>query len=219
MVYKKTYKKRVYKSKSLLDKEFTLRQLSKKVAYLASMINSELHYHDNTSIDQYRLNNAGSVSILSNPSQGDTNATRTGNSILTKSLFLRFTYLSDGDVTQTYIRVIIFMDKEQNNATAAVTDVLQEATINSPLKIGNGKRFKVLKDNLVTLNTGSSLSKTQKVYIPLKTHIKWNPSASETRENHIYCLLISNQSSTSGAGSTEGRPVIDLYSRLAFYDN
>jgi len=184
-----------------------------KVKYLASMINSETHIYDSDPASS-SISNTGSVlAITSGIAQGDTNASRTGNTVLAKSLYTLGNVVVNSAMTSLGVqcRLIWFIHKRATGATPAVTDILLEASIESPIKIGVGDQIKILKDKSFTLTS-------TKPIVPVKEffdfrgqslHQKWVASAEE--ENHIYLLWISTEASNP--------PSIDIYNRFRFYDN
>lgn len=174
------------------------------------MVNAEVHYFDSNS--NAAVGSSGTVANMSSMGQGDTNSTRTGMSVKCKSFYLRLTADIHASATVTHCRYLILIDHEVPDAgtTASVTDVLQTATIDSPLKIGNGKRFTVLRDKQFGLNTDGRLGQQRKEFIKVSHHMKWDP-AGDAREGQILVLFISSEPTNT--------PTFNWYGRFAFYDN
>lgn len=55
----------------------------------------------------------------------------------------------DGDVG----RIIVYEDKQTNKAAAAVTDILETADVNAFRNLANVKRFNILSDQQIAMNT------------------------------------------------------------------
>lgn len=82
--------------------------------------------------------------------QGVTESTRVGRKCTLKKLSLKG-QISMGSITtigdtENQVRFIIYLDKQCNGATAAVTDILESASVNSFRNLANSGRFQVLKD-------------------------------------------------------------------------
>lgn len=235
MAYRKTgYRKRGYRKRASMYKKqpvwkrmvgigkelytsynkgplgYALKQLS----YIRGLINSETKYHDtNTSVAP--TSGAASVTNMTLCAQGDTIDNRNGNSVLAKYLVLRLNYVMNTLDTTVNIRCVIFVDKENANGTAPVIgDIIQGGLYNGPINKVNGKRFAVLRDWSIVLNTGGNASKTDKIYIPLKgLHVKYDGTTAaqgDASENHCYLAFVTNSGNASA---------VDFFTRFGFHDN
>lgn len=187
--------------------------LISKMKYLLSMINSEVHVFDQDSASTTVTSTGSVLAITSGVTQGDTNATRTGNSVLSKSLYTLGNITVNPLMTAlgVQVRVMWILHKESTGATPAVTDILTEASIESPIKVGAGEEFKVLRDKTYVLTATRPISAIKEFidFTGKSLHQKWVGATEE--ENHIYMLWISTESSNP--------PSIDIYNRFRFYDN
>lgn len=81
--------------------------------------------------------------------QGVTESTRIGRKCTIKSLSIKALFnlpsSNTGASTAGVGRFIIYLDKQANGATAAVTDILETATVRSHNNLSNSGRFKTLK--------------------------------------------------------------------------
>ncbi len=92
--------------------------------------------------------------------QGTSESQRIGRKVTLKHIAYRYSYHMDRKQDQTSIvngqvvRLILYIDKQANGATAAVTDILEEATDNylSFLNLANKGRFVILMDRSHDLN-------------------------------------------------------------------
>lgn len=85
--------------------------------------------------------------------QGTTDNTRIGNKILLKNIRIKGSLsVVSNNQTGDRVRVILYKDMQTNGAAAAVTDLLETATVDSFLRMDNVERFKVIKDKYVDLN-------------------------------------------------------------------
>lgn len=87
--------------------------------------------------------------------QGVTESTRVGRKCTVKQILIR------GDVklpsaivkdSNDRIRILVYLDKQANGATAAVLDLLEAATIDSFRNLAESSRFNVLMDKTIDLN-------------------------------------------------------------------
>lgn len=89
--------------------------------------------------------------------QGTTESTRIGRKCVIRALNLRGNYNLPGATaaanTSDILRIIVYVDKQANGATAAVTDILETASYNSFRNLAESGRFKLLYDKSHALNT------------------------------------------------------------------
>ncbi len=140
--------------------------------------------------------------------QGVTENTRVGRKCTIRQIGWRFTLslgISSINNGADEIRVILYLDKQANGATAAVTDILETADHQSFNNLANKKRFRTLMDRIysyspqassgdgtTTDTTGWNLDDSffKKVNIP----IEFNSTAgaiTEITSNNIGVLLLS----------------------------
>lgn len=197
-------------------------QLARKaysgVNYIRGLVNSEmLHVTStlNTTIDQN-----GNLTNITAIAQGDTDAGRTGNSIFVRSLLLRWTAIINSTGTpDTTVRAMVVIDTQQISDTAPTfADILQvTASVLAPithLNDGNSGRFKVLYNKVININSGSNRNQTEEVYLDIKSHVRYNGTAStDIQKGGIYYGFISDQST---AGTV---PTVNAVARLGYHDN
>lgn len=164
----------------------------KAIKDVKELINVERKFFD---VSQSGLapGTAGAVYPLSQIAQGDAYNNREGNSCKVISELLRMEFALNTANEYDFMRCILFIDNENSNATPAVTDVLESANTNSSLNHVNGKRFSIIRDAKIALK--KDMNATQyKTFSKLKNHLKWSSgTATDTREGHIYLLVIGAQ--------------------------
>jgi len=208
-----TFAQRLWNSGAPMIK--TVGALVRTVAGIRGLINSELHYKDNSL--NPTINSSGSVTWVTNAlAQGDAVANRTGNSILLKTIFLRGTINMSTSATSTFVRLIFFLDKENDGATPAVTDVLQSADYKSNYNLLHSKRFVMLYDRTHTFDvvTGPRIKPFKLMLKPPMTHLKFGGTSgniADARENHIFLLAITNEATNV--------PVAPMEARIKWFDN
>lgn len=215
----KTYKKRTG-GKPWYRKKYSAMEIASKALsmakYMKGMINCEKKYHDTSGAPT--PSDSGQIALVSGIPAGDDNTNRSGNSVLVRSLYVKFRCSVNTTNTENNqnIRLILFIDKQQNGAAPTVSNILQTFggtnSIVSPLNLDMAPRFKVLYDKVFNLskldNTGNAGSVFKKLYF----HAKYTGTGgSDVFTNQIYHLLISDQPTN--------QPAITIYTRMGFYDN
>ncbi len=116
----------------------------------------ELKFHD-LDVDDAAIASGGTIAQASCNliAQGVTESTRIGRKCTVRSIGWRFqivlaTAASTG--TRDSCRVILYLDKQCNGATAAVTDIVESADFQSFNNLANKSRFRTLMDRTYTLN-------------------------------------------------------------------
>lgn len=127
---------------------------------------SELKFHDVTVADTTiivtgQIQNAGTVNVIP---QGVTESQRVGRKCTIKSIAWNIQVVLpeqdagatplDGDI----LRIILYLDKQCNGATATVTDILETAEWHSHYNLANQNRFRFLMDKSIAINYASMAS-------------------------------------------------------------
>ncbi len=195
-----------------------------------AVANGELKFHD-VDLDDVLIATGGSVTASINLiAQGITESTRIGRKCTITNIGWRYQLgialqQDDADITSGDVaRIIMYVDRQANGATAAVTDILEVADFQSFNNLGNSGRFRTLMDRSYVLNkevSGTDGTNTvgtpfhvgvadtffMKVNIPIEFSAALGVIA-EIRSNNIGVLVI------SGAGTTQFNSKI----RLRFAD-
>lgn len=177
-------------------------------------------------------NSAGSVVLISGVQQGQSFATRIGETLSPVKLELRFdcsAFQFAGSVPfDTNLRLIIFQDRQIRTSTLpTVVDILETVVYNSPLNhIGiNAKRFNILVDKIFQMDPAQVVNTTTQALtiwtnqtsqrmtkmIKLRGKIVYTNATTGTERNNIYVMYLSDQ-------ITGQSPLVNLYSRLIFED-
>jgi len=211
---KRSYRKRSYGSKSSGG---LARKALSSVQRLSRMVKPEVKKITET-YGATSFTSAGVVySTLDNVAQGTAYNERVGNQIKSQYMSIDYTLssttIASGGAPHEY-RFIVFYDKQQiGDTTPAVTDVLQFASVNSPLNPLTVGRFKILK-NIRGIMDANNIAyvKNLNFHIPLKSHvIRYNGSlGSDVQVGSLYMLVIS--SSNSATNTFNG------YQRMGYTD-
>lgn len=228
-MYRKRYRKFNRKKRSTLSrvgkymstgaKGLVLASTALKVAkQVKSMINVEFKNYE----QQFNasVTNAGLIQCLNDPSQGDQEGNRDGDSIRCKSVSITgYLRANAAGTTTQRIRVIIFIDKENNSPgttdpTVGTTAyrVLNDADYTEFKYIENSNRYKILKDKTYMLNKDTKEEIPFKYYKKLSLKTYYIDQNNDTpKKNGIWFILIS--------GSTSEHPGYYFNTRLRYVDN
>ncbi len=164
------------------------------------------------------IGNAGQIANLSLIAQGDTNITRDGNKIVGKKLMMRLR-ITKTVATTDAVRIIIFADKEQHGADAAVLDLFTNVTDGADTFLnGNTKqRFRIYKDMTVVFSSdgeGTSDIEYRIFTINLRNlpihYIGTGATDADNGKNGLYIGMMANENTTKTA--------VRSFSRLWFAD-
>jgi hypothetical protein len=148
------------------------------------------------------LATAGAILPLTQSiTQGDTAATRDGNSINVKDLKIHFQFrINSGATFEDTVRAIVFSDRFAVGAYPPITSLLLSATptSNYDRQVWLTKRFTIWSDQIIPLGIGgaSNANVVRTVTIPLRNlHVEYFGTTdveASNGSNAIYVLLISN---------------------------
>ncbi len=219
--FKRKFRKntRRFKTKSKLQQVANLAQRALRQANkVKGMVNVEYKNHDVITSTQ-TVSTGGAIVQLTNIGSGDGANSRDGRDITIKRITWRYFAVQAALAVVTYLRVILVLDKQTNEAIYTASDLLADVTannaINSPLNLDNKKRFRILYDKVHLLND-VFLNGIRPVKYNKDTTIKLTfdastPSIADITSNSLSIFLISSE--------TTELPTIFSYCRLRFIDN
>ncbi len=110
----------------------------------------ELKFHD-VDLDETAIASAGDIQATINIiPQGTTEVQRVGRKCTIRQINWRFDMVFNATTaaasTSTTVRIVMYLDKQANQATAAVLDILETADYQSFNNLSNKKRFRTLMD-------------------------------------------------------------------------
>lgn len=145
--------------------------------------------------------------------QGTTESNRLGRKMTVTKLDMKCICKLPATVTATdtsdLVRVIVYLDKQANGATAAVADILETADILSFRNLANKDRFRVLHDHIeeIDINSGNGTSASERVkHFHLSKSFKdglnmefdnTTGAITEIKSNNIGVLVISREATAS----------------------
>lgn len=218
-LYKRKYntdtKQYYYKKKKGVYARRTYNKALRLAKFAVSMLNAEQKLKDVTA--SITPAPAGVLDLLNGMNKGDNINNREGQQIKTMSILFRATININSLATATAVRIMLVVDSQPNGAAFTVANLLENTVqvIQSPINIGNKRRFLVLFNKVLTL----SINGRRKAYfnyfkkVMLKTVFNNGNAGDETdiTTNTIYFVAFSDESAN--------QPTINYYSRIRFVDN
>lgn len=192
--------------------------------FVKSVINPELKYKDTFGTVVPTNSSSDSCIWLTDIDAGTGPSTRVGYSVLAKLLQIRFSLTMNSSATTSTVRILIFVDTSPSAQTSAPTNGTvidqQGDPVIGPFNMDTPGRFLRLADKIVSLNTNGGAQKTFKLKYRYKesdsqiNHLKWDVTGdaqADKRQNHVYMLVASNQSTNT--------PSLNYFSRFRYIDN
>lgn len=189
-------------------------------AYRRSMPRSlEKKYLDTALTSTADISAGAVLNSLNLVPQGTTDVTRIGNKIRITNINCHGYANNDDQTTAAFgggnLRVILFQDKQCNGATAAVTDILKSANIQSFRNMDQVDRFNILYDkvhhipimatNALHTSYGARYWKINKK-CNIDVHFSSTTGAiTEIRSNNIGILYISDQATVNACNQGTAR--------------
>ena len=182
------------------------------VKYLKNLINVEKQKVDFT-VSNGGVSTTPSVVHLSAIAVGDAEGSRTGNSLLSKYLYIKGSLLMNGSALATKVRLVFIRDKQQVGDTSpGYTDVYEAANTLAFLNKNTVGRFDVLFDKTYNLDTINNQVVMPDLYLKLNSHIRYNGTAStDIQKGGLYAMIISDQATNT--------PTCSIFARLMYVDN
>lgn len=220
MPYKKKYgrrRRRRFARKrggfSLSSAWKTAKWAAKTAWKLKGLVNSEMMKLD-TSASGVSIPTTGVVTHMTAVAQGDSDASRHGNSIYVRSLNIKGYVRMNAAATASVYRLAVIIDTQQVGDTSpSYSDIYESSDVNSHLNNTTVGRYKVLKNIVFTLIVGQSDVKYFDINIPMRHHVRYNgANSSDVQKGGIYLVRVSNE----GVGFT---PSDSYEARLSYHDN
>ena len=175
----------------------------------------------NTEFKKINVTAAATVSttasiIVINPSvMGDDFDSRDGRVIRLKSVQLTLTAAIGATTTFSFVRVMVVIDKQPNEISMVITNLLDFANITSHRNLDGRKRFVILKDKILELSQVGKRTGIIKWYKELDMKTIYDDSNTGTivdiTTNTLYLVLISDEASLV--------PFVTRTTRVRFIDN
>jgi len=151
--------------------------------------------------------------------KGDNASNREGDQVRNISFRIHGTALKASAATTTILRVLLIIDKQSNNGTPAVADILETAGSGAYIALPNingRRRFVILRDVSFSLDTGSMAIRPIDIYLKLNMKTLYQSSANagtaaDIESNTLWLLHTTNEAVNV--------PTFTYMTRLRFVDN
>lgn len=165
------------------------------VKAIKKLINVEEKYQDNSLL--VSSISTGTINGFNTIVQGGAQGQREGDSLKPQSFEVRgHLYNNAAAGSPGVVRLILFRGKNENGVGWTTTDILETASYNSPLSFDNRKRFTVLMDKKIVLNTNYATIASNFVSLnyskALTGHIKYAAGTTTVEDGGLYLLSISD---------------------------
>lgn len=155
-----------------------------------------------------------SFSALGLLATGNTTASRVGNQIKFVSHNMNIRIVMNASASDTFVRIVLFLDKQPNGALPGATSVFNTDTIDSFVNINNGRRFVMMMNKVYNVSTGSKTT----LFIQ-----KWMKYQFKTRYAGTTAAItdLATNSCVLGLISSEATntPTVEFNIRQRYFDN
>lgn len=160
----------------------------------------------------------GTVFVLSQVAQGTNYTERIGNSIKMQHIVVRWRLFKASAATASVCRLILFRDLDGYGTPPTTADVLQTVGATTapltPPDFLNRKRFAIVRDELLDVNSTGDSTYSGVWDVPHEGHILYLGSTAASASNgkgSLYMLAVSDESTNV--------PTIAFSSRIVFTDD
>lgn len=222
MAYKKNYAKkkpyRRYKKQGTMQRYAGYASTAYKAYALATklarFVNTENKFW-NSNAASTNVTDAGATYSLFLPPQGDTDSSRSGDSVKLLRVSGRMFFNSIAAANGSVIRVIIFRGKQENTVFPGIGDVI-DTTLGTndflaPKPYDDRFRTKILYDHFINLPLQGPTSQIRDINIKLYGHLQFSAATTNVEDGGLYLGLISNQAANY--------PTITWNLRTTYVDN
>lgn len=190
-------------------------KIAKTVSGIVQMINPEKKYVDNSTATT-QVTSAGTVvATYTMMPQGLGDQARNGNTVKGISISGKMYINKAANVDYSGLRLLWVLDKECDGALPTLSQILDNVDTISGVNRDFSKRFVILKDKQLVLNSGNSQLLFRKFYFPTDFHVHYDGTSSaitDAKENQVFLFAISDQSLATAVNVTH-------FGRFNYYDN
>ncbi len=188
-------------------------KMGKDLTRVMSLLNTEFKSIDLAASGT--VSTTAGIVLLNGTAPGDDFDTRDGRQARMKSIQITLTYFINSSATLTFIRIIVFIDKQPNEVTPTAVQLLDVGDIVSLRNLDFRKRFVILKDDIVTMSDAGEKLGSWKFYKKIDTKTQYDAGTAGTiadiTTNALFLLLVSSEATNT--------PNVTRVSRVRFIDN
>lgn len=157
---------------------------------------------------------AAEFSLLNGIAGGTTQDTRNGHKIVVNYLSLNLAIEQDVNVDRTHFRCLIVYDSQCNGSAPQWQDIFSPSTINGLRNVNQYKRFRILYDRTIWLNTYNRTDVQLRFNRKMALETRYdgaNAVVSDITKGSLYFIAVSDQATY--------QPTVSGAIRVGFYDN
>ncbi len=185
----------------------------KDVAKLKGLINTEFKQKDTTATAT--VDNVADIILLNGLAKGDDFDDRDGRVVRIKSIQVSLLYEINASASLTHVRVMLVLDKQPNEITMVITDLLDSSGLQTFRNLDQRKRFWIIWNQVVTMSITGMQGGTLNFYKKFNLKTIYDDSDAGTiadiSTNAIYLVLLSNEPTNL--------PTIVRSTRIRYIDN
>ncbi len=217
MSYKKSYSKKYRKKCPPRRTNFTYGQVLDKVvgdvSKLKGLINVEFKVIDVVTASV--VTTTPVIAVINACVQGDDFDQRDGRKVRFKSVSIKLHIRMHATPTSDTLRIMLVIDKQPNEIVMVIGDLLNNTDPEGQRNLDQRKRFTILRDDTITLDTGQGILRMWEYYKKLDMITIYDDSnagnITDITTNALYLVLFGTEATN---GMTIGRTT-----RLRFIDN
>jgi len=160
------------------------------------------------------ISTTASKTLLNGMAQGDTLTTRDGNRIRMLGLYGCLDFTQNSSATQTFLRIIIVLDKQANAALFGSGVLLTNDAVTEVWNPNTAQRFIRLFDKSISLSINGSSARQVRFKIKLGQHVFYsanNGTIADIQTNALVIYMVSSEATNA--------PAVTGNIRLTFLDN
>ncbi len=156
------------------------------------------------------------ITLLNGLTKGDNLDNRDGRIVRIKSVWIKQYFTINPTATDTFIRIMVIIDKQPNSTLLTIGEILESTRIESMTSLNSRKRLIFLMDKVITLTQGSGTAYYDSYYRKLDMHTVYDASnlgdISDISTNALYLCTLTNEVMANA-------PFVGRLSRIRFIDN
>jgi len=190
-----------------------LDKMTGDVTRLMGLLNTEFKQKDVTASGT--VDNVADIILLNGLAKGDDFDTRDGRVVRVKSIQVALLYELSASATFTQLRIMVVLDKQPNEVTMVILDLLDSSALQSFRNLDNRKRFVILRNEVVNMSISGAQGGYWEYYKKFNLKTVYDDSDAGTivdiSTNAIYLVLLSNEPTNL--------PTVVRSTRVRYIDN
>ncbi len=188
-------------------------KLTGDVSKLMGLINTEFKQKDLTATQT--INNVAKITLLNGLAKGDDFDDKDGRVVRIKSIQVSLIYEMSTVASFTQMRIMVVLDKQPNETTMVINDLLDSSALQSFRNLDGRKRFVILRNEVVSMSITGTQGGVFEFYKKFNLKTIYDDSdvgdIADITTNAIYLVLLSNEPTNL--------PTVIRSTRVRYIDN